>query len=324
MPWDDDAWREDVAQSATTLEELLSLVGLAAQDVNAAPAGPFPLRVPKPYIARMRRGDPDDPLLKQVLPSSFERDDVAGFVSDPLAESAAVADRGLLQKYAGRVLLIATGVCAVNCRYCFRRHFPYEEHRQGTNFPALESIRQDPSVREVILSGGDPLMLRDSHLARLAHAIADIEHVRRLRIHTRLPVVIPKRISNSLLDMLGALPQQVVFVLHFNHASEIDQECATALAALRPFTVLNQSVLLKGVNDDADTLADLSERLFAAGTLPYYLHLPDAVAGTAHFHVSEGEGRALHQALAARLPGYLVPRLVRETPGLPSKELLTG
>ena len=324
LPWSDDAWRDHLAEAVTDLDELLHLAGVAAQEVNAAPAGPFPLRVPRPYIARMKHGDPDDPLLRQVLPSRFEWDTVPGYVQDPLAESKAVADTGLLQKYAGRVLLITTGACAVNCRYCFRRHFPYAEHRQETSFPALESIRQDPSIHEVILSGGDPLMLRDSHLARLVRAIADIEHVRRLRIHTRLPVVIPKRVTNALIDTLQNLPQQVVVVLHFNHPNEIDQDCATALQALHPFTLLNQSVLLQGVNNDAGTLAALSERLFTTGTLPYYLHLPDAVAGTAHFHVSEAEGRALHEELAARLPGYLVPRLVRETPGLAAKELLAG
>ncbi|MDE0691470.1 MAG: EF-P beta-lysylation protein EpmB [Gammaproteobacteria bacterium] len=324
LPWPDDAWREDLASAVTDLGELLHLAGVSAEAVNAAPAGPFPLRVPRPYIARMKRGDPGDPLLRQVLPSRFEWDSVPGYVEDPLAESAAVADAGVLQKYAGRVLLITTGACAVNCRYCFRRHFPYAEHRQAQHFPALDAIRQDASVREVILSGGDPLMLRDTHLTRLLKAIAAIDHVRRVRIHTRLPVVIPKRVTNTLIDMLHSLPQQVVIVLHFNHAGELDDEVDAALAALRPFTLLNQSVVLQGINNDADVLAGLSERLFAAGVLPYYLHLPDAVAGTAHFHVSETEAKALHHELAARLPGYLVPRLVRETPGHPSKELLAG
>ena len=324
VPWSDHAWRDEFARSVTEMDELLHLAGVSPEEVNAAPAGPFPLRVPRPYIARMKRGDPNDPLLRQVLPSSFEWDSVPGYVEDPLAESAAVADTGMLQKYAGRVLLITTGACAVNCRYCFRRHFPYAEHRQGKSFPALDAIRRDPSVREVILSGGDPLMLRDAHLAHLLHAIAAIDHVHRLRIHTRLPVVIPKRVTNALIDTLHGLPQQVVIVLHFNHAGELDDEVDAALAALRPFTLLNQSVVLQGINNDADALSHLSERLFAAGVLPYYLHLPDAVAGTAHFHVSETQAKALHHELAARLPGYLVPRLVRETPGLPSKELLTG
>ena len=324
LPWSNHAWRDELARSVTELHQLLHLAGVTPQEVNAAPAGPFPLRVPRPYIARMNRGDPDDPLLRQVLPSSFEWDAVPGYVEDPLEESAAVADTGLLQKYAARVLLITTSACAVNCRYCFRRHFPYAEHRQGKDLAALDAIRQDPSVHEVILSGGDPLMLRDAHLSRLLQAIAAIDHVRRLRIHTRLPVVLPKRVTNALMDTLHSLPQQVVIVLHFNHPNELDDEVDAALAALHPFTLLNQSVVLQGVNNDADTLARLSERLFAAGVLPYYLHLPDAVAGTAHFHVSETEAKALHHELTTRLPGYLVPRLVRETPGLPSKELLAG
>ena len=324
LPWSDQAWRDELARSVTELHELLHLAGVSPQEVSAAPAGPFPLRVPRPYVARMKRGDANDPLLRQVLPSTFEWNAVPGYVQDPLAESAAVADTGVLQKYAGRVLLIATGACAVNCRYCFRRHFPYAEHRQGKDFPALDAIRQDPSLHEVILSGGDPLMLRDAHLARLLQAIAAIGHVRRLRIHTRLPVVIPKRVTNALIDTLHGMPQQVVIVLHFNHANELDDEVDAALAALSPFTLLNQSVVLQGVNNDADSLANLSERLFAAGVLPYYLHLPDAVAGTAHFHVGETEAKTLHRQLAARLPGYLVPRLVRETPGLKAKELLAG
>ena len=260
--------------------------------------------------------------MRQVLPVVQESQSVSGYGADPLQESSAAVDSGLLSKYAGRVLLIAAGACAVNCRYCFRRHFPYAQHRQGSSFPALEAVRRDATIKEVILSGGDPLMLRDSQFAALVRRIAGIEHVRRLRIHTRLPVVIPQRVTKALIDVLASLPQQVVIVAHFNHGNELDDDCVRALAALDRFTLLNQSVLLRGVNDDADALVELSERLFAAGVLPYYLHMPDAVAGTAHFDVSEAQAKALHRRMAARLPGYLTPRLVRETPGRPAKEML--
>ncbi len=323
-PWPADAWRRELARAVTDLEELLDLVALSSDQVDAAQETGFALRVPRPYIARMGCGDPHDPLLRQVLPTASESKSVSGFGVDPLRESSAVVDSGLLRKYAGRVLLIAAGACAVNCRYCFRRHFPYAEHRQGSDFPALETVRRDATISEVILSGGDPLMLTDAHFASLVQRIGAIDHVHRIRIHTRLPVVIPQRVTAALIDVLASLPQQVVIVLHFNHGNEIDGDCARALSALGRFTLLNQSVLLRGVNDDADVLVELSERLFAAGVLPYYLHMPDAVAGTAHFDVSETRATDLHRRVTARLPGYLTPRLVRETPGLAAKELVAS
>ena len=302
---------------------MLRQLDVAPSAVDAAPS-PFPLRVPKPYVARMCRGDPEDPLLRQVLPVSAEHAPVAGYMADPLREASAAVAPGLLQKYAGRVLLIATGACAVHCRYCFRRHFPYASHRQDANFEAVERIRADPSIREVILSGGDPLLLTDGHLARLVARIGTLPQVTRLRLHTRLPVVIPQRVTAALVDALAAVPQRVIVVLHFNHPNEMDADCRRALAALRGFSLLNQSVLLAGVNDDAAVLAALSERLFEAGALPYYLHLPDAVAGTAHFRVDEERAGAIHRQLTAQLPGYLVPKLVREVPGAAAKESLGG
>ncbi|MCZ0941869.1 MAG: KamA family radical SAM protein, partial [Gammaproteobacteria bacterium] len=229
----------------TAVGDLLDLVGLSTEQVDATQETGFALRVPRPYIARMRRGDPYDPLLRQVLPTVQESQSVAGYGADPLRESSAVVDSGLLRKYAGRVLLIAAGTCAVNCRYCFRRHFPYAEHRQGSDFPALEAVRRDATINEVILSGGDPLVLKDSHFADLVRRIADIDHVRRIRVHTRLPVVIPQRVTAALIDVLASLPQQVVIVLHFNHGNEIDADCVRALTALGRFTLLNQSVLLR-------------------------------------------------------------------------------
>ncbi len=326
---DGDAWRRELLRAVTDLAQLFRLVDVHPSEIRTAtgqgaPCLDFPLRVPRPYVARMRRGDPDDPLLRQVLPTTRESEPGTGYELDPLDEAGAVIDTGILRKYHGRALLIATGSCAVHCRYCFRRHFPYGDHRQDRSFRSIAALRRDPTIREVILSGGDPLMLTDAHLAHLLGEVASIDHVVRIRIHTRLPVVIPQRVTPALIETLASVPQRVVVVLHFNHPNEIDRDCASSLAGFRGFALLNQSVLLRGVNDDADTMAELSERLFGAGVLPYYLHMPDAVAGTAHFDVSQRRAIALHHQLLARLPGYLVPRLVREVPGGAAKELVAA
>lgn len=318
--WPAGAWQRVLADTVTDVDELLALVGVRAEAVGAQAAAQFPVKAPRPYIARMRFGDSADPLLRQVLPIAREADALPTHAADPLREADAAVDAGVLRKYAGRALVIATGACAVHCRYCFRRHFPYAAHRQDARFSALRAVRADPSIREVILSGGDPLLLTDGHFARLVAAVAAIGHVTTLRIHTRLPVVIPQRVTAALVDTLRATRLRVVVVLHFNHGNEVDADCARALGALAAFTLLNQSVLLRGVNDDAGTLADLSDKLFHAGVLPYYLHMPDRVAGTAHFDVSAARAVSIHRDLAARLPGYLVPRMVREVPGAPAKE----
>ncbi|MET1162110.1 MAG: EF-P beta-lysylation protein EpmB, partial [Pseudoxanthomonas sp.] len=283
-------------------------------------AAQFPLRVPRGFVARMRAGDPHDPLLRQVLPLDDEMRVVPGFASlDAVGDAAARVGAGLLQKYRGRALLVATGSCAVNCRSCFRRHFPYAEEtaaRSGWR-NAIDSIRYDQSIEEVILSGGDPLSLATSKLAELTDALNDVPHLRRLRIHTRLPVVLPQRVDAALLEWLSRLPWPVAIVLHANHANEFDTHVDAALADLRGVgaQLLNQAVLLRGVNDSVQALADLSERGFAAGVLPYYLHQLDQVAGVAHFQVQDDEAKRLHAALAARVSGYLVPRLVREVAG---------
>jgi EF-P beta-lysylation protein EpmB len=282
----------------------------------------FPLRVPRGFVSRMRKGDPGDPLLLQVLPQARELDPVPGFSTDPLGERRASPRPGLLQKYRGRALLVVTGACAIHCRYCFRRHFPYDGH-VGTErwIEALGHLAADPSVTEVILSGGDPLVLSDRRLFALVHEIAAIPHVRRLRVHSRLPVVLPERVGGDLLGWLCGTRLIPVMVIHANHPREIDRPVAEALGRLRSagVTVLNQTVLLAGINDDATVLAELSERLFDAGALPYYLHLLDPVAGAAHFEVPEARALVLARDLAARLPGYLVPRLVRELAGAPAK-----
>lgn len=320
------AWREAVRDPV----ELLTLVGLDPGDFMRGPgvgAG-FPLRVPRGFIARMRRGDPDDPLLRQVLPLDEESRLVPGFDFDAVGDAAARAATGVLQKYRGRALLVATGSCAVHCRYCFRRHFPYVEEtaaRAGWS-EALALVRADPGVEEVILSGGDPLSLATGKLAELTEALASIAHVKRLRIHSRLPVVLPERIDDALLRWLAALPWPVTLVIHANHANEFDASVDRALRLLREAGVhlLNQAVLLRGVNDSVDALADLSERGFSAGVLPYYLHQLDRVAGVAHFEVPDAQALALHAALSARLSGYLVPKLVREVAGDPGKRPLHG
>jgi EF-P beta-lysylation protein EpmB len=308
----------------TSVPELLAALGLDARTVPEADLGSqsFPLRVPLSYVARMRRGDPGDPLLRQVLPLRSEALEQPGFVADPLAELEALAAPGLLQKYHGRALLIATAVCAIHCRYCFRREFPYAEQSETPRWrEALAEIERDTSIREVILSGGDPFALGNARLAALTRALERAPHLERLRVHTRLPVVLPARVDAGLCEWLESLRWPVVIVLHANHANEIDGEVAAACARLRASgaTLLNQSVLLRGVNDDAPTLAALSERLMAAGVLPYYLHLLDRVRGTAHFELDELHARRIAGELSAHLPGYLVPRLVREIAGEPAK-----
>ncbi len=318
-------WQTDMAEAVRDPGELLAFLELDPRWLEPArrAAKTFPLRVPRAFLARMQKGDPADPLLRQVLPLGEELAETPGYVEDPVGDMPSVAARGLLHKYRGRVLLITTGACGVHCRYCFRRHFPYSEEnaRSGEWREALDYIAADTSIDEVILSGGDPLALSDERLAGLARAVEAIPHIRRLRLHTRQPVVLPSRVDGALLAWLEASRLQKVVVLHTNHANEIDAAVREACAKLRGAgaTLLNQTVLLRGVNDSAEALAALSEALFAAQVLPYYLNLLDPVAGAAHFDVPEPEALALMEALRARLPGYLVPRLVREVPGAPAK-----
>ena len=314
-------WQQALREAVRDPRELLGLLGLdrLVPRLSDEAAGQFPLRVPRGFVARMRHGDPSDPLLRQVLPLDDEMRPMPGFGLDAVGDGAAKTAPGVIQKYRGRALLVATGSCAIHCRYCFRRHFPYAEEtaaRDGWR-EAVDLIRQDASIEEVLLSGGDPLSLSNGKLAELTGALADIPHLRRLRIHSRLPIVVPERVDDGLLDWLSTLPWPVTLVVHANHANEFDGTVDAALGRLRAAGVhlLNQAVLLRGVNDSVDALAALSERGFAAGVLPYYLHQLDRVAGVAHFEVDDAHARALHAGLAARLSGYLVPRLVREIPG---------
>jgi EF-P beta-lysylation protein EpmB len=318
-------WQQALADAIADPAELCAVLGLdpALIEPAFAAAGKFPLRVPRGYVARMRRGDPRDPLLLQVLPGAAELVSTPDFTTDPVGDIASSTAPGLLHKYAGRALVVTTGACAVHCRYCFRRHFPYAEQsalRQGWE-PVIARLQADPSIHEVILSGGDPLSLSDRRLTQLTDELHAVRHVRRLRIHTRYPVVLPERVDAGLLKWLARVPLQKVVVIHANHANEIDaqvQRACTDLASVGA-TLLNQSVLLAGVNDSVSTLAQLSESLFATRVLPYYLHLLDKVQGAAHFDVDERRALQLHRELTATLPGYLVPRLVREIAGAPAK-----
>ncbi len=320
-------WQQELAEAITQPAELAAALGLPLEALAALDGADFPLRVPRSFVARMRPGDPRDPLLLQVLPVAAERLEAPGYGPDPLQEHTAQRAPGLLQKYPGRALLIATETCAVHCRYCFRREFPYAaQHGEGGRWrEALATIAADRSLEEVILSGGDPLSLSNARLAALGQALAGIGHVRRIRVHTRQPVVLPSRVDAGLTDWLRASPVPMVVVLHVNHPNEIDASVRAACARLRAagVTLLNQTVLLAGINDELTVLQRLSQELFDAGVLPYYLHALDRVRGAAHFLVPDERARELAGALVACLPGYLVPRLVREIPGAVSKTLLT-
>ncbi|MEM9620129.1 MAG: EF-P beta-lysylation protein EpmB [Pseudomonadota bacterium] len=328
LPWESEEWRLILKQAYRSSHDLLQALGTRVPKLDPQPD--FPVLVPQPFAARMTPGDPHDPLLRQVLALSEERLNQPGFTDDPLQESNPAVGfsraPGLIHKYHGRVLLIATGGCAVHCRYCFRRHFPYAEHRDPQLDQAINVIRQDSSITEVILSGGDPLLLDDQALANLVTTLAAISHIKRLRIHTRLPVVVPQRITTALLDSLSHHRLALSVVVHSNHPAELDAQTATAFARLRQAGIwlFNQAVLLRGVNAHVDTQVQLAEALFAQDVLPYYLHVPDPVSGTHHFHLSLQECQQIYRELQARLPGYLVPRLVQEVPKKASKMIVSG
>jgi L-lysine 2,3-aminomutase len=325
-------WQQELARAVRDPVQLLALLGLQPGQLGAgitaatlqAAAADFPLRVPHSFIARMRHGDPEDPLLRQVLAMPAELLAVEGYGPDPLDEAGARDVPGLLRKYAGRVLLITTGACAVHCRYCFRRHYDYSADSDD-DLPrwtaALRALESDASVEEIILSGGDPLSLGNARLSQLLARLQALSQLRRIRIHTRTPIVLPARVDTGLCEMLAPLRERLVIVVHANHPAEIDAATLQGLRSLGACAsaVLNQSVLLAGVNDDAQTLAQLSHRLFDGGVLPYYLHQLDRVAGAAHFAVTDSQAVALHAALIGSLPGYLVPRLVREIAGANGK-----
>jgi EF-P beta-lysylation protein EpmB len=322
-------WRQELASAFSSISELLSELELDFADTELAPdiLHKFPLRVPRGFVARMQKGDLNDPLLRQVLPIGCEGRLVPGFTNDPVGDLASARGRGFLQKYHGRALLMITGACAIHCRYCFRRAYPYDEGTvSASQFDTVVAmLNADTSINEVILSGGDPLSLTDQKLEIMLTALDQIDHIRRIRIHTRLPIVLPERIDSGLIRTLSQVVTPLIVVLHSNHANEVDRTVARAIQKLRPhvWNILNQAVLLRGVNDSAPALIALSERLFEIGVSPYYLHQLDPVQGAAHFLVDDDTALDIVSAAANILPGFLVPKLVREVSGAPAKISVT-
>jgi len=320
----ENSWQKDLRHVITEPKKLLDLLDINADDYlqHFKARQLFPVRVPLPFIKRMENGNINDPLLKQVMPLSSEFVVTEGFVSDPLQEHDTVAE-GLLHKYKNRVLMIVKAGCAINCRYCFRRHFPYQENSPNKQRwqQALQYISEHNEISEVIFSGGDPLMASDEHLAWLVAQIERIPHVKRLRLHTRLPVVIPNRITHGLVNLLSQSRLKATMVLHINHGNEIAADFVNALEPLRAARIplFNQSVLLKGINDNANTLIELSEKMFDVGIIPYYLHLFDPVQGAAHFNIKDADAVKIANDMLAALPGFLMPKLVREIAGEANK-----
>ena len=323
-----DSWQTLLSQTLKRPEELLRHLQLPDSLLEGANRASleFAMRVPLPWLDRIEKGNLDDPLLRQILPLGEELENVPGFTNDPLEEMGSNPVEGLIHKYKGRVLVVLTGACAINCRYCFRRHFPYAENRLGPEQwqKILDYITADTSITEVIFSGGDPLVSSDTRLAQLISDLQQIPHLTRLRIHSRLPVVLPQRVTESLTTLFSQTRLNIVTVIHTNHPQELDDGVAKAINQLNRagVTVLNQAVLLRGINDSVEVLKNLSEQLFSIGVLPYYLFTFDPVKGAAHFDIPDADAKRIVSQLQNLLPGYLVPRLAREIPGRGSKTLL--
>lgn len=322
-------WQTDLSQSISSIDKLLNYLQLDPQQLSVSQQAnlDFPLRVPWPFVRRMERGNPYDPLLAQVLPTAAEMHSTDGYSDDPLDESNHNPVPGIVHKYGNRLLLIVSPNCAINCRYCFRRHFPYSDNRQSKAqwHKALAYISSKPEINEVIYSGGDPLAANDKFLSWLTEQIAAIPHIKRLRIHSRLPVVIPSRINPQFFNWATTTRLKPIMVLHINHGNEIDQALTNSIDQCidHGITLLNQTVLLKGINDNATTLTALSEKLFDCGVMPYYLHLLDPVAGASHFDIDVERAKQIYALLQADLPGFLVPKLVVEIAGKSNKTLIT-
>jgi EF-P beta-lysylation protein EpmB len=321
-------WKAELSHCVSSIDDLLNQLGLNANNLSATEqaAIDFPIKVPQPFVQLMEYGNPDDPLLKQVLPISSELAIDSNFSTDPVDESNYNPVPGIVHKYHNRVLMIISPNCAINCRYCFRRHFPYDENRQSKQqwLEALDYLKTKPEINEVIYSGGDPLAANDNFLRWLTAEIESIPHIKRLRIHSRLPVVIPARIDDPLINWLGHTRLKPTFVLHINHANEISTELCQGVDRLKQagISVLNQSVLLKGINDSSEQLIALSEKLFDAGIMPYYLHMLDPVQGASHFDVSKKHAVEIFHQIQSELPGFLTPKLVQERAGETSKTLI--
>jgi L-lysine 2,3-aminomutase len=321
------SWQQQLSHAFNNINALCDYLEIEPPaNVSQAATANFPLRVPHSFAARMEKGNSDDPLLKQVLPLNEELQLFPGFSADPVGDLAATAAAGVIHKYHGRALFMMTGACAINCRYCFRRNFPYSEFQLSTQKQqqAISYLQAHPEISEIILSGGDPLLLNDHKLAELFRQFEAIPHLKRIRIHSRLPIVLPARITERFLQMLQQSSKKIVLVVHCNHANELNVEVKKACEKIRKTDIhlLNQAVLLKGINDSVPILQDLSEKLFEFGILPYYLHLLDRAHGTAHFEVAKAEAVPLMQELQKKLPGYLVPKLAQEEAGKASKTLI--
>ncbi len=319
-----DSWQKQLTNAFSNISDLCEYLQISSDDLPLLSVyKSFPLKVPRSFADCMEPGNPHDPLLKQVIPVQQELLEIPGFISDPVGDMKAVAEAGVIHKYQGRALLITTGGCAINCRYCFRRNFPYSDVQLTTQRQkqALDYIAQHRDITEVILSGGDPLLLNDQKIESLFQQLQQILHLKRIRIHSRLPVVLPARITQRLLTCLAKSNKQVILVIHVNHINELSQQVANACEQLKNhhITLLNQSVLLKGINDSSEQLYQLSEKLFSLGILPYYLHLLDKASGTGHFEVSQEDAIQIMQQVKRQLPGYLVPKLVKEVAGEPYK-----
>jgi len=322
------SWQQQLATAFTNTTDLCQFLNLNPKDlpISQQATEKFALRVPQSYANRIKKNDPNDPLLLQVLPLSYELIRNAQYNNDPIGELAAIANPGIIHKYHGRALLINTGSCAINCRYCFRKEFPYADQqlRRGDEHNAIDYLQKNSEITEIILSGGDPLILSDTRLKQLLSAIKEIKHINRIRIHTRVPIVLPDRITPELITLLNQTDKKIIIVLHSNHPNEINSsiQAVTKQFIQNEYTVLNQSVLLKNINNSVNTLQQLSETLFDANIQPYYLHVLDKVTGTQHFNIPIQEAITLVNTLRNTLPGYLVPQLVQEQPGKPAKTLL--
>ncbi len=329
-PWEPSQWRTALAEAYRSPGTLLEALGLAELNATAADEYGFATLVPRGFAARMANGNRADPLLLQVLPTPAEGMSAPGFAHDALGEATGDLSfqkaPGLIQKYANRALLITTAGCAVHCRYCFRRHFPYAQHKRRDLDQALDYVAGNKAINEIILSGGDPLLLDDNSLTDLVQSLECMDHLERIRIHTRLPIVVPERVTQGLIDLLTGTKLHTVIVVHANHVNELDHHTHRAFTCLRNagLLLLNQAVLLKNVNDSAAAQVELANGLFKQGVLPYYLHLPDKVTGTQHFYVDATEAFNIYEEMQAALSGYLLPRLVREVPGESSKRLIAS
>lgn len=327
MKQNKQTWQQELAEGFSHIYELFEYLNLSMSTDELLISSSFPLRVPRKFAIKIEKGNINDPLLKQILPISAENKTISGFINDPVGDVDAIAETGVIHKYQDRVLLITTGSCAINCRYCFRKNFPYTDFQLSTQKQnqAIQYIKNNQKISEVILSGGDPLLLSDQKIFSLLRQLDEIKQLKRIRIHSRIPIVLPSRITLDFCQQLSTLSKQVVLVVHANHNNELCNDVKRACKRLLNVnvTLLNQSVLLKGINDNAQQLCVLNEKLFAFGVLPYYLHLLDKTTGTSHFEVKQKPAIALMNQIKKQLPGYLVPKLVREQVGASSKIMIT-